>query len=597
MSALMFPIALPAAGQKINYPQEFLGSQLSPYCRNMEFSNGRLQGRYGLAKFSATQLTGAIITKAELIKFDNTRYEVFATTKDILSYDFGNARFNYLNPLYIVGTIEVQIGTPTILRGTGTLWLANVKVGDYVKLGAGSVHTGSTWYRVTVVTDNTHLTVASAMPVTAALSNYVIRATYTGGNTDIWDWVQFQDKNQGETLILTNGIDKPQFWNGSGQFAPFVSLPVGLTAAKYVSVFSERLLLAWTVEGGQNQPQRLQATQPSDITDWDADAFPIDFVDEATQIRGMTKFGAYHVIFKETNAYIGRYVGGDFILAYDPSYQCKGVRSAFSVVTKNDYMYYYGNDKKFKRWNLLQEDTISEDNFPETVQFDPNYDEFVQGFDVIRKNHVRWMCPKGNSSENNYVYVHDYLFNVGIPWEYSQADAIGCLGTVLRTSAVYCDDPTFGSMYCDQISTFCDDNSLLDNGPVVVYGGYDGYVRVADSGNDDDGMAYTRLLRLKRLNFGLPDMIKRLWRQQWWLESAISGSVLVKLMKDDKTSYEPGSKTISLIPDNVDQDMVKRNITWDLQSEEFQPEISATNFFAVLGCMNFYFKKRTTKVS
>lgn len=596
--ATMYPIAMPGAtmGQKKNYPPEFLPSNISPYCRNMEFLNGRLQARYGLSKFSSTALVGAVLTKAELQLFSNTRYEVFATTKDIVKYDFTNARFDYLNPLYTTGTIEVQAGTPTILRGTGTLWAANVKIGDYVKLGSGSVHTGSTWYRVTVVTDNTHLTVASSMPTTAALSNYVIRSTYTGGNTDIWDWVQFFDKNLGELLIMTNGVDKPQYWSGSGQFASFGTLPATLTAAKYVSVYSERLLIAWTVEGGQNQPQRLQATQVADITNWDADAFPIDFVDEPTDIRGMTKFGTYHVIFKDTNAYVGRYVGGDFVFAYEPSYQCKGVRSAFSIITKNDFMYYYGSDKKFKKWNLLQEQNISEENFPETVQFDPNYDAFIQGFDVIRKNQVRWFCPFGSATESNYTYVFDYLFNVGIPWEYEAADACACMGTVLRESDTYCDDPTFGAQYCDNVTTFCDDQSLLDTGALVVYGGFDGYIRLADNGETDDGTAFTRTLRLKRLNFDKPDFIKRLRSQQWWFESAISGSVIAKMMVNDSSSYTGGNKTISLIPDSSDQDMVKINTVWNLMAQNFQPEISATNFFATLGCMNFLYLKRSTKI-
>ncbi len=598
-TAQMFPVVLPGTleGQKKNFPQEFLQDSISPYTRNMEFYNGRLQARYGLSKFSTTQLVSAILTKAELSLFSNVRYEVFGCVKDIVKYDFSNARFDYLNPLYIAGTIEVQAGTPTILRGTDTLWVANVKVGDYVKLGSGSVHTGSTWYKVTVVTDDTHLTVASSMPTTGAGASYVLRQTYTGGNTDIWDWVQFFDKNLGEVLIMTNGVDKLQYWTGTGQFAPFASLPATLTAAKYVSVFSERLLIAWTVEGGQNQPQRLQATQVADITTWDADAFPIDFVDEPTVIKGMTKFGSYHVIFKEENAYIGRYVGGDFIFAYDPSYQCKGVRSAFSVVTKNDFMYYYGNDKKFKRWNLLQEDNISENNFPETVQFDPNYDAFIQGFDVLRKNQIRWFCPLGSVSESNYCYVFDYLFNVGIPWTYGAADACACIGNILRESDTYFDDATFGAQYFDAVTTFFDDQSLLDNGALVVYGGFDGYVRLADTSETDDGTTFIRLLRLKRLNFGMPDFIKRLWRQQWWFESATSGSVTAKMLLNDASSYVGGNKTISLIPDSNDQDMIKRNITWDLQGQNFQPEVQATNFFATLGCMNFIFKKRSTKVS
>lgn len=599
-SALEFPIALPAAGQKINYPQEFLAEQFSPYCRNMEFYLGRLQSRYGLTKVlsgSAALLNGAIIARPELIKFDGTRHEVFCTATDIYELDLTNSRYTILTPTYTTGTIEVQAGTPTKLRGTGTVWSSNLKAGDFVKIGAGSIHTGSTWYKVLSVDSNTLLTMTSSMPTTGAGSAYVARKTFTGGNNDIFDWVQFQDKSLGETLVMTNGVDKPLYWTGTGQVAAFATLPTGLTAAKYVSVFAERLILGWTVEGGQNQPQRIQATEPADITTWDSLAFPIDFVDEPTQIRGLAKLGNYHIVFKESNCYVGTYVGGDFILSYNLSFQCKGVRSAYSIVVRQDYVYYYGTDKKFKRFNLLQEDIISEDNFPETNQFDPNQDEFIVGYDIFRKNQIRWLCPKGSTTKMNYTFVFDYLFEKSLVWEYQDANATCSIGTILRTSDAYCDDPGLASTYVDGMEGFCDDSSFLDNAPLVVYGGYDGYLRYADNGTDDDGTSYTRVLRLKRLNFNMPDFIKRLWRQQWWLESAVAGSVTVKLMINDKTTYESGSKTISLIPDDANQDMVKRNITWDIQAQDFQTEVSSTNYFATLGCINYYFKKRSTRVA
>ncbi len=598
--AIPYQVVLPGTGgQKSNFPQEFLDKIVSPYSRNMEFLNGRLQGRGGLGKLSTTLLPGApVMTKAvlDLTEFAGVRSEIFATKTDIVKYDFSNSRFDFLNVLYTTGTIEVQAGTPTILRGTATLWLANVKVGDYIKLGAGSVHTGSTWYKVTVVTDDTHLTVASAMPTTGAGASYVSRGTFTGGVQDFWDWVQFEDTALGQLIVMTNGVDKPFYWTGTGQLVMFTAgmLPASCTAAKYVSVFAGRLLMAWCVVGGLNQPQRVIGWDPFLITSPDEDAFPKDFVDEPTQITGMGTFGGYHVVFKETNARVGRFVGGDDIIDYEISYQCKGARSAWSIIFKNDFMAYYGNDKKFHTWNLLQDNIISENIFPETVQFDPNQDEFVQAFDVSRKNQIRWFCPYGSTTQHNYVAVYDYAQNIMLPWEYQQADSCCCIGSYLRTSDVYADDPIYGAQYADETGGFADDSDLLDNGEVLVYGGYDGYVRLADSGTTDDGTVFNRLLRIKRLNFDLPDNRKRLNITQHWFESAISGEVTIKLMTDDSTSYLPGTNTISLVPTG-DEDMIKRNVVWDIWAQDFQVEISATNFFATLGFIAYFFKKQSTR--
>lgn len=600
--ATSYPVVLPGTGgQKQNFPEEFLdlAQMVSPYSRNMELYNGRLQGRGGLSKFSSTILPGfPILTKAvlDLTKFGGTRSEVFATKTDILKYDFSNSRFDFLTPLYTTGTIEVQAGTPTIVRGTGTSWTAsNVKAGDYIKLGAGSVHTGSTWYIVqSLNVGSQQITLTASAPTTGAGSSYVLRQTFTGGADDFWDWVQFEDTALGQLLIITNGVDKPYYWTGTGQFTVFANLHTGLTAAKYVSVYGGRLIFGWLVLGGLNQPQSIVAYDPYTITVPDEDAFPIAFTDLPTEIKGMTTFGGYHIVFMETNAQVGRFVGGDEIFDYNPSYQCKGARSAWSIVTRNDFMVYYGSDKKFHRWNLLQDDIISEDSFPETVQFDPNQDEFVQGFDVSRRNQIRWFCPYGSTSKHNYVFVYDYQLDVGMPWEYTEDDACCCFGSYLRTTDVFADDPIYGAQYADETGGFADDSDLLDNGEVLIYGGYDGYVRLADSGIMDDGAEFIRLLRIKRLNFDMPDFVKRLEKQQWWFESAISGDVQIKMLLDDSTSYEPTTNTISLIPDSSDRDMVKRNCVWNMRAQDFQPEVSANVHFATLGFINYVHKKQRT---
>lgn len=747
MPTISYPIVLPGTlGEKQNFPQEFLDKMVSPYSRNMEFFNGRLQGRGGLSKFSSVLLDSRpILTKAvlDLTDFGGVRSEIFATDRDIAKFDFGNSRFDYLTPVYSTGTVKVVNGsavvhgglsvdtcdtnpvawvdgtggttcTPsrdtsvfqegtasvklTVAAGAGvellayhnitpinlhvyksvgfwfrssvnlssgdlkfllddtaacaspleTLdipaitantwtwvnlnfatpanltaiasigikqavdkgamvlnidqivvgdWTDLISVGDKFKIGSTSINTAATWYTVLTVDSNTQITLTATYAGSSADQQaYAIRLLFAGGSTNFWDWVQCEDTSIGQVIVMTNGIDMPIYWNGSGQAISFTTtmMPTNTTSAKYVSVFAGRLLMAWCVVDGANQPQRLIGWDPFLITSPDEDAFPIDFVDEPTQIVGMAIFGGYHIVFKDTNAKIGRFVGGDTIFDYEPSYQCKGVRSAWSIVVKNDFMYYYGRDKKIHRWNLLQDDIISEDSFPETVQFDPNQDEFVQGFDVIRRNQVRFLCPYASTSKNNYVYVYDYQQGIGLPWAYAEDDACMCIGSYRRTDDVYADDVIYGAQYADETGGYADDSDFLDNGEVVVMGGYDGYVRIVDSGSMDDGNEFTRLLRIKRLNFDLPDSQKLLRKTQHWFEAAVSGEVLIKLMTNDSSSYLPGTNTISLIPDSSDQDMVKRNVLWDIWGQDFQIEMSATNFFATLGFINYFLKKQRT---
>jgi len=68
------------------------------------------------------------------------------------------------------GTIEVQAGTPTILRGTDTLW-NTASNANQLSVG-GRVKIGSTWYTIQTLTSDTLMTMTESMPTTAAGSSY-----------------------------------------------------------------------------------------------------------------------------------------------------------------------------------------------------------------------------------------------------------------------------------------------------------------------------------------------------------------------------------------------------------------------------------------
>ena len=240
------PIFLPNQGIDISKPEQFLQQQYSPHSRNMEFYNELLQGRLGLAKFDQVALSGPVTVIDQYWKFTSSYELMFGTTKDIYKYDFTNSRYDILTPLYTTGTIEIQAGTPTIVRGTGTSWTSgNVKAGDMIKIGSGSVHTGSTWYEVLSVDVGTQqITLTANGPTTAAGAAYVLRQCFTGANTDVWQAVQFLDDVEGEVWIATNGKDKPIWYNGTGQVQVFqtAELPTDFTSAKFVQIFFNRII-------------------------------------------------------------------------------------------------------------------------------------------------------------------------------------------------------------------------------------------------------------------------------------------------------------------------------------------------------------------
>lgn len=738
MSAVMQkPIFLPNRGQVLNAPEQFLVDQYSPYSRNIEFFNQKMQGRYGLGKFSTTVLSGPILACPTFEKLvTGAHYSLYCTDKDIYSYDFSNSRFDILTPRYEVGTVKVVNGsavvrgglsvdtcdtdpvawvdgsggdvTPsrdtsdkqdgtasvkltvgagagvellayhdissvdlhtydsigfwiksTVALSSGDLqfllddtsacaspletinipavsantwtwvnlpfvtpanltavisigikqavdkgamvlnidqivvgdWADQLGVGDYFKIGSGSVHTGATWYEILTVDSDTQITLTAVYAGSSTdQSAYVARLIFSGGDDDFWDWDQFEDDALGSIVIMTNGVDTPVYWNGSGAVVALTGLATGFTTAKYVASCYGRVFFANTTEGGSQQTQRVRASIAANANSYDDDHFE-DLVDEPTEVTGICKFANILVVMKELNAHLGSFVGGDEIVNYVPTGQCAGTRSNWSVVVTQDFIAYYGGDKKFHRWNLLQDDIISETLFPDTKDFNPTLDRFIQGAEFTARNQIRWFCPKASGDVFDYVFVWDYQNNIPGVWEYAETDACCSFGSYLLTDDVYADDDVYGDLYADETSGYADDSTSLENSRVPVYGGWDGIVRICDSGVVDDGTNYTRTFRFKRLDFGLIGYIKRLCKQQWWLDAESAGSVTIKMRLDDRTTYEATTKTVSLIPSDADKDKVKVFTRWDMRGETFQPEISGTVHFSLHGVINYIYKK------
>lgn len=580
-------VALPNKGISSSQPEELLADNLSPYSRNMQHRDGYLDTRAGLTKFSQTALTGRIMEQFRFVQVNGDVYNLFFTTTDIYAYDFSNSRFNILTPVYTTGTIEVQVGTPTILRGTGTAWLANVKIGDYVKIGAGSIHTGSTWYRVTVVTSDVLLTVASAMPTTAALSAYVIRKTYTGGNEDFWSVTKFSDDSLGDIVIATNGVETPIYTTGAAAAVAITGLPSTMKA-KYVESVYSRVIFGYTVEGGQNQPERWRLSAAGNCLSYNALEFG-DLVDDLEGITGLKKFGDYIIATKDKRFYQGRFVGGADIIDFEDVIAPVGCKSNRSIVIDKQWFHYYGYDKKFHRWNTVTDQAISEEQFEETSAFDPNLEAFINGANFYHKNQIRWMCPLSASDYNNVLFVWDYKNESMQIWTCGAPQALLSIGFYTVQSDIYFDDAIWGDYYFDEREEYFDDITFVSSAPIFIYGGYDGYVRICDSGTTDDGTAFTRIFRAKRLNFKQPSISKRLWKQQFWFQQDANGSVSLSIYVDDNNSAT-GIDTMSLL--DATRDIVKLNVTCDLRGQDFQVELSSTSYFSLLGFISYYFPKR-----
>ena len=592
------PTFLPNKGIIIDKPEEFLQNNFSSAnSRNMEFYNEYLRGRLGMLKFSSTQLSGQIMLIDQFWKYDNTWSWIICTNKDIYKFDFSGLKFEILTPLYSTGTVDIGTGSGAyIVIGTGVDFVsAGIKEGDYISIGTGTHYAEDTWYEVDTVDSATQLTLKTAA-ASCSGSSYAIRKTFTGGTADFWFSRTFQDKNLGESWIATNGIDTPVRYHGSGQVTPMTDLPTGFISAKYVEVYKDRLIFLNCVESG-NQPQRERWSAVADCADWD-DLDYLDFIEGGYNITGTLVWNGYHIVFRERDAMVGRWVGGTSIFDYESNNTCAGAWAPNSILSNSQKIFYYGPDNRFHAWNILNDEVISEDILSYVNDFDPNMEQLVFGYEIESKNQMRWFCPHGDTDYMNICITYDYVNNILHIWEYEQDQSLCSIGEYLNSQDLYVDDAFWGDLYVDEQDGFWDARLFVDGAPVLIYGGADGYLRKADIGYVDDvdslgtGVPYQRIFESIRQNFSMPNMVKRLWKQQHWLQQEGSGSIEISIKKDDSNNWEGEENTISLVDSS--RDIIKKNITWDKHAENFKTRVSAYNHFSMLGWINYIFAKGGT---
>ena len=325
----------------------------------------------------------------------------------------------------------------------------------------------------------------------------------------------------------------------------------------------------------------------NDLNVWD-----LELPTAAYWITGAYLKGDYLIIPKESGAYVMRHIGGDDVFDFEFASTFFGNFSPYSVIPMDTGAFYFGYDNRFRNWNQLRDDTPFDAIFDYLIALDPTNSEFIYGYRVEGKKQIRWALPYDTNNAISPMIVYDYGRGIIEIWDYTHGSWIRSIGEFLEVADLYVDDPAWAELYVDEEDGFWDARTFLANSPVILYGCEDGYVRKADIGTDDDGVAYDRRLRFKRLDFGDPSRKKRLWKQQWWFEAKNAGTVELRIKKDDATTFESVFKTLSLV--KAGRDKQKISVTWDKEFENAQFELLAQVQFNLLGFLNWIYDKGKT---
>lgn len=162
-------------------------------------------------------------------------------------------------------------------------------------------------------------------------------------------------------VIGTNDIDVPFKWANSGS-ASALTVPTGLTRAKFVTVFQNYLFLANLVVSGVDRPNRFYWSAIKDIGTWDDADFIEVSPDDGEEITGFKTLGANLIVYKTQSIYSVSFTGDanvPFIVQKcDSSVGCIAPYSIQEVMNGHiflayDGIYYFDGNNSYKMSDKL----------------------------------------------------------------------------------------------------------------------------------------------------------------------------------------------------------------------------------------------------
>jgi len=408
----------------------------------------------------------------------------------------------------------------------------------------------------------------------------------SGSSSDLISAVTFTD-----LYIFTNGIDNIRKWDGSGNTSD-LTCPY---KAKYMKVYKNKLILAYTTESGETCPQRVRWSNEGDPESWDANDY-IDIVEGSDYITGLEVLGDYLVVFTSRNIHILSHTAGSF-----PSREemvagsaDKGCVAPFSIANIGGGIIYLGDNGVYL-FNGGISKNITENTIKDIItSLDVGYRKYAYG-KILPALHQYWLSVPYYSGDisytngqNNCVLIYDYLKG---NWtirdmkakvfsrvqQYSSITIGDLIGTIGDLEGRIGDFASFGGIY-------------------NYAGGYDNDVCKLNDTEQYNGTDFTRYWVSPWISFDRPDINKTVLRLQVFyhnMGSEYDGETLsIQVGKDFKDTYEL-TKNVSLY-DSSGNEILYPNVDFKETGRYFRVKFSATKPFKIQK-MLWYFHEKGNK--
>lgn len=450
---------------------------------NWRHFRNRLEKVKGWEKVTTTPLEDVPILIDQFFLFDGTDFLLLGTKKDLYKFNTTTKAGDPLTPIHTTGTVSIALATPTIVTGVGTVFLANVKAGDWFK-----VNVQGTWIEVASVQTDLQLTLVSAYPGAPHSGvAFTIRQTFTTTLARPWDSEFMLNR-----MFFTTLADGLHRWNGSAATVTKV-IGAGLKKAKVIVTFESRLVLGNLTDAGVPTPQQIQWSDLVTSVDaiiWDPNAVgstagSMDLLEGSDWILELFKLGDFIVAHKERSVYLISFVGGDFVFTRRLIIDGVGLLAQKAVINTGEELIFAGNDN-FYVFNGISLEGIGDevkDQF--FTELDPSFSERVHATFYEETSECIWAYPKAPSADG--TPDKELVYNLEEKtWSFRLARNPTAYGYYREVAATFIDS---NANIIDTQTQLIDARGFLANAPLNIFGVKSGHIMKVTTITTGDGVA------------------------------------------------------------------------------------------------------------
>jgi len=332
------------------------------------------------------------------------------------------------------------------------------------------------------------------------LQTAMVDVDWTGGLDDVLDFVSARgldkDGNVVKWLIITNGKDKPRYWDGSGLFKDFTTqcdLP-NLTTFGTIEYNSGHLIIAdITLSSTGNDSVHLAWSDAGSLANFTTNTSGEAIVsDSIGPIKKLINLADRCIIYSQDSIIMMSYIAGDLIFSFERVAQQIRLVSARAIVDVGPYHLYMSAENIY----LFDGNRVSR---PVADRVQTQYREqlFVDNRDQafafldLAKNQVYFNVPTGTATSVLYVLEYDVYNLDNLKWSIHQySHPVYSMGFFSRDLSLKWNSASLADVTWGGANFSWKQASIRSGFPARVFGSNGVVYLHDDTSTNDAGVAY-----------------------------------------------------------------------------------------------------------